>query len=188
MARFRPERVRKSDPVCTGEMTGFSGVGSVCRGGKAYTLSIKQSRGKWDSPKATNIRPVPPRGRPRPVKILSRTPSRAPDVSYGWPLRGSLGRCRWPHSSPSHDKRTYVTFNKSQPHLARASNSGADFRRKLRQLDSQCNLATLARLMVAMERGRSLFKAIHGMRLVPAPSHVRGSDHRLGAYHVRRAA
>ena len=48
------------------------------------------------------------------------------------------------------------------PHLARGFNSGTDFRRILDQLDSQRNLATLARVLVGAERRRSFFTSVHG--------------------------
>ena len=50
--------------------------------------------------------------------------------------------------------------------MARGPNCRADFWRILEQLDSQRNLATVARLLVGSERGRSLFTAVHGIRRV----------------------
>ena len=74
-----------------------------------------------------------------------------------------------------------------RPHLARGSYGSADFRRILDQLDSKRNLAALARMLVAVERGRSFFKAIHGIRRVQVPAHVGGGDDSVGSDHVRGA-
>ncbi len=76
----------------------------------------------------------------------------------------------------------------SWAHVARGSNCRADFWRILDQLDSQRTLAAVARLLVGLERGRSFFTAIHGIRRVQVPAHVRGSDHSLGSNHVRRSS
>jgi transposase-like protein len=60
----------------------------------------------------------------------------------------------------------------SLAHLARGSNCGADFRRLLDQLGSQRNLATVARLLVGLERGRSFFTALYGSRGFQVPTYV----------------
>ena len=64
------------------------------------------------------------------------------------------------------------------------SNGGADLRRLLDELVSQCNLAAMARMLVGPERDRSFFAAVHGMRRDQVPNYVGGSDSSFGSHHV----
>jgi len=73
----------------------------------------------------------------------------------------------------------------SLAHLARGSYCGADLRWVLDQLDSQRNLATMARVLVGAERHRPLFSALYGSCGIQVPTFVRRSDGGVGSNHVR---
>ena len=79
-------------------------------------------------------------------------------------------------------------FKIPQSHLARGPDGRSDFRRLLDQLASQRYLATLAGVLVGLERDRPLFKTVHGLCRVQVPAIFRRSDNSLDANHACRAS